>query len=122
MKHVWLPALLALCAATTSHAQDLATNNQQIAATTAFSSPNQPSASSTSGSPEIVNALGPSGFRLLFSGLRPAALTPEAFTLAPKSTSTAWNVPSPEPSPRPEPKFVYGARDDYRWQLGLGIS
>jgi hypothetical protein len=28
-----------------------------------------------------------------------------------------------EPSPAaPEPKFVYGSRDDFRWQLGLGIS
>jgi opacity protein-like surface antigen len=27
-----------------------------------------------------------------------------------------------EPSPAPNPKYVYGSRDDYRWQLALGIS
>jgi opacity protein-like surface antigen len=30
---------------------------------------------------------------------------------------------SPEPVPAaPEPRFVYGSRDDFRWQLALGIS
>ena len=30
---------------------------------------------------------------------------------------------SPEPSPpSPDPRYVYGSRDDYRWQLALGIS
>ncbi len=28
----------------------------------------------------------------------------------------------PEPAPDPDPKFLYGGRDDYRWQLGLGAS
>jgi hypothetical protein len=26
------------------------------------------------------------------------------------------------PVPSPDPKFLYGGRDDYRWQLGLGAS
>jgi hypothetical protein len=26
------------------------------------------------------------------------------------------------PAPAPEPKFLYGGRDDYRWQLGLGLT
>lgn len=25
-------------------------------------------------------------------------------------------------APAPEPKFLYGGRDDYRWQLGLGLT
>src|SRR6202140_661132 len=30
---------------------------------------------------------------------------------------------SAEPSPAsPEPRYVYGSRDDFRWQLALGIS
>ncbi len=29
---------------------------------------------------------------------------------------------SPEPSPAPRPKFIYSDRDDFRWQLGLGVS
>ena len=34
-------------------------------------------------------------------------------------SSVAAGVPSPAP---PDPKYVYGSRDDFRWQLALGIS
>ena len=30
-------------------------------------------------------------------------------------------VPDPSPAP-PEPRFVFGGRDDFRWQMGLGFS
>jgi len=30
-------------------------------------------------------------------------------------------IPS-APEPVPQPKFVFGGRDDYRWQLGLGVE
>src|SRR6202790_5486761 len=47
----------------------------------------------------------------------------------PRSTSaSSFAEPSPnlapaDPAPAaPEPKFVYGGRDDFRWQLALGIS
>lgn len=30
--------------------------------------------------------------------------------------------PSPSPSPAPDPRFVFGGRDDFRWQLGLGAD
>jgi opacity protein-like surface antigen len=30
--------------------------------------------------------------------------------------------PAPTPAPAPAPKFVFGDRDDYRWQLGLGVE
>jgi hypothetical protein len=39
--------------------------------------------------------------------------------------STALALPleaTPEPSPEPTPRFIYSDRDDYRWQLGLGVS
>ena len=29
---------------------------------------------------------------------------------------------SPEPSPAPDPKFIYGGRDDFRWQLAIGAD
>jgi len=29
---------------------------------------------------------------------------------------------TPAPSPAPDPRFVYGGRDDYRWQLGIGVD
>ena len=28
----------------------------------------------------------------------------------------------PDPSPSPDPKFIYGGRDDYRWQLAIGAD
>jgi hypothetical protein len=32
-------------------------------------------------------------------------------------------VPAPPPAaPAPKPNFLYGNRDDYRWQLGLGVE
>jgi hypothetical protein len=42
---------------------------------------------------------------------------------APSFAETA-SAPAPaEPSPAaPDPKFVYGSRDDFRWQLALGIT
>jgi hypothetical protein len=30
--------------------------------------------------------------------------------------------PADPPTPAPKPKFLYGGRDDYRWQLSLGAS
>lgn len=45
------------------------------------------------------------------------------------ANSTIWTaaVPSaesarPDPSPAPAPKFLYGGRDDFRWQLGIGVD
>jgi hypothetical protein len=35
----------------------------------------------------------------------------------------APGAPAPVPAaPAPKPNFVFGSRDDYRWQLGLGVS
>ncbi|MGB2589025.1 MAG: hypothetical protein WBG02_19295 [Candidatus Acidiferrum sp.] len=31
-------------------------------------------------------------------------------------------TPDPSPAPAPDPKFLYGGRDDYRWQLGIGVD
>lgn len=48
---------------------------------------------------------------------------------APATVTTALALPmgapdsaTPEPSPEPSPRFIYSDRDDYRWQLGLGVS
>lgn len=58
-------------------------------------------------------------------------LTPlSTFTPASSSTDFATPAPSaalpseptPVPDPTPDPKFLYGGRDDYRWQLGLGAG
>jgi opacity protein-like surface antigen len=51
------------------------------------------------------------------------------FAAAPRSASsplaglsTAFATPTPAADPPPEPKFLYGGRDDYRWQLGIGAD
>ena len=48
---------------------------------------------------------------------------------APVTIATALAIPGdiaspalPEPSPEPTPRFIYSDRDDYRWQLALGVS
>jgi opacity protein-like surface antigen len=40
-----------------------------------------------------------------------------------RTAPLALPAEGPEPpAPSPQPKFVYGGRDDYRWQLGLGFD
>lgn len=58
------------------------------------------------------------------------ASAPTASTSETVASNTDIAVPGPVPSaalsgdpePAPDPKFLYGGRDDYRWQLGLGLS
>src|SRR5260370_40650230 len=39
------------------------------------------------------------------------------------ATALALPLETAEPaSPSPQPKFLYGGRDDYRWELGLAAS
>jgi hypothetical protein len=38
------------------------------------------------------------------------------------ATPLATAAPDPTPSPAPDPRFLYGGRDDYRWQLGIGVD
>jgi hypothetical protein len=47
-----------------------------------------------------------------------------AGTSAPRlSTALSAEPASADPAtPSPKPRFVYGGRDDYRWQLGLGLA
>jgi hypothetical protein len=60
--------------------------------------------------------------------------TPDALDLAsssagPATVTTALALPLaapnaavPDPEPAPRPRFIYSDRDDFRWQLGLGLS
>jgi hypothetical protein len=47
-----------------------------------------------------------------------------ANTFAPPVVATALALPldAAEPASPPQPKFLYGGRDDYRWELGLGAT
>ena len=53
----------------------------------------------------------------------PSAKPANAFAAPVVSTALALPLEDPEPaSPSPHPKFLYGGRDDYRWQLGIAAS
>jgi hypothetical protein len=41
---------------------------------------------------------------------------------APAAAPASAAAPQPAPAPAPVPRFVFGDRDDYRWQLGLGVE
>ncbi len=43
-----------------------------------------------------------------------APLVPTALALPLDNAEPAW--------PSPQPRFLYGGRDDYRWELGLGVA
>jgi opacity protein-like surface antigen len=107
MKHVWV-VLFAVCAPAAVPAQELpvfgaAGTNDSM---TSFRTP------ATSGAPS------------LFSELRTPTLTSEAASFATHRAgdASAFAAAAEPAAAAPEPKFVFGARDDYRWQLGLGMS
>jgi len=43
-------------------------------------------------------------------------------TAAPAEADASVAAPDPAATPAADPKYVFGARDDYRWQLGLGVE
>jgi opacity protein-like surface antigen len=67
-----------------------------------------------------------------FSGSAPApdsfaAPAPSNFglrssTIIGATTAAVEAEPEAAPSPAPQPRFVFGGRDDFRWQLGIGAD
>lgn len=52
-----------------------------------------------------------------------AAKSANTFASPVVATALALPLDAAEPaSPSPRPKFLYGGRDDYRWELGLGVT
>ncbi|HKV24710.1 MAG TPA: hypothetical protein VJN93_08980 [Candidatus Acidoferrum sp.] len=50
-------------------------------------------------------------------------LTTATSSLGTPSTNSSTDAsPAPTPEPAPEPRFVFGSRDDYRWQLAIGVD
>ena len=105
MKTLLPVALLALAISSTARAQDdramSATSSANVAADFADTS----AATSFSSSDVLLWPLAQPRPKNTVSFAEPGALAEPA-----------------EPSPAPSPKYVYGSRDDYRWQLALGIS
>jgi len=53
----------------------------------------------------------------------PAAKPANMFATPVVATALALPLENAEaPSPSPQPRFLYGGRDDYRWQLGIAAS
>src|SRR5882762_4657913 len=80
-------------------------------------------ASTSASRPAANNALHIASSQLALADM---AITSNNTVEAPM-VATALAVPvdmgtPAEPSPTPKPKFLYGGRDDYRFQLGFGLS
>jgi opacity protein-like surface antigen len=48
--------------------------------------------------------------------------TPSFGSPAPAASPFGTAAPDPSPAPAPDPKFLYGGRDDFRWQLAIGVD
>jgi hypothetical protein len=59
-----------------------------------------------------------SGFTGLVSSAPAASRSPESAFAVPANTAAVADAAPADPRPR----FIYGGRDDYRWQLGIGVS
>jgi len=106
MKRKLVVMLLALGAACAARAQDVVPDtkaaNRNVAAD--FSAAPAASASLFQFQPAPAIALSPAS----------------SFALAPALASPP--APDASPSPSPDPKFIYGGRDDFRWQLAIGAD
>src|SRR6266404_2856598 len=107
MKRLLLVALLVLAAVSVAGAQDDRTISSQANANVAADFAN----TSASSSPKLSDA---------------TSSWPSAELRLANATSLAeprsFAAPAEAMPAAPEPKFVYGSRDDFRWQLALGVS
>jgi opacity protein-like surface antigen len=51
-----------------------------------------------------------------------ASPSPSFGSPAPAASPFGTAAPDPSPAPAPDPKFLYGGRDDFRWQLAIGVD
>jgi len=108
MKRLFACTLLTLSGAAAGFAQAPGATNQPTQATTPIDFANTSAARITLIEP--LNYVQPSFL------LADSAAMPSTGTTGTATVSTA----DPEPA-KPEPKFVFGGRDDFRFQLGFGV-
>jgi hypothetical protein len=123
MKRLWAGAVLVLGSVSVLHAQEVpgaGAGLQPFAAATDSSV----SATRFTTSPALRDA-----GDLLDATVYPSYETSTALSAVSVNNTFADPAPIPsaalpgaDPSPAPDPKFLYGGRDDYRWQLGIGAS
>ena len=51
-----------------------------------------------------------------------SAATVHDFSVADGEAGAAMAAPEAGPAPAAKPKYIFGDRDDYRWQLGVGVE
>jgi opacity protein-like surface antigen len=103
MKRLLLVALLALAVASAARAQDDRTPSSQPNANVAADFANTSAATAS--------------LKLLWPSAEPWFANASSLAEPRSLAGPAEAVPA-----APEPRFVYGSRDDFRWQLALGIT
>jgi opacity protein-like surface antigen len=58
----------------------------------------------------------------LFQPVPAFALSAASSFGSPAAAASPFGTAAPDPSPAPDPKFLYGGRDDFRWQLAIGAD
>ncbi len=69
-------------------------------------------------------SVAPAASASLFQPLAASALSSVSSFATPSSTLSPLGSATPDasPTPAPDPKFLYGGRDDFRWQLAVGVD
>jgi hypothetical protein len=107
MKRQFIVAFLVLGVGCAARAQEAVPDSQGVFRNVAAEFSASPAASTNSFPPTAAGALAPiPSFAPLSAALAlPGNAAPEA-----------------SPLPAPDPKFIYGGRDDFRWQLAIGAD
>lgn len=98
-----------------------------------YAPPSREDGSTADGSGKSVDsAVVPEGSAKDLSRVAPSFLVANAATtpslhrtsgnFAADTPAVSMRAAEPSPAAAPEPRFVFGDRDDFRWQLGLGVS
>jgi hypothetical protein len=123
MKRLWAGAVLVLGSVSVLHAQEVSGAGAGLPP---FAVTNDPSVSAT----RFTTAPSPrDAGDLLDATVYPSYETSTALSAVAVNNTFLDPAPIPsaalpgaDPAPAPDPKFLYGGRDDYRWQLGIGAS
>jgi hypothetical protein len=107
MKRQLIVVFLVLGAGCAARAQEAVPDTQAVLRNVAAEFSASPAASTNSFQPTVVGALAPVP---RFAALSASPAPPENA------------APEASPLPAPDPKFIYGGRDDFRWQLGIGAD
>jgi hypothetical protein len=113
MKRLLIGAILGLGSVCVLHAQDAAPSGMDVRTSAA------PDFANTSA--VRVSIVSPTFSSTPFFATDAGLEASISAASAPLPTAVAITEADPA-SPEPQPKFLYGGRDDYRWQLGLGIA